>query len=114
MSYLFWISTLIPGLGISVYYFRCSEKYGWLGIMSWSFILTLTLLMPVVIVAYLFHLSIEAVGTYYQFLVMAGMVLIFKVIRLESISKFLKSSHYTEFAAVLVILGITIPLGGNI
>jgi len=98
---LFWISALVPGFTLFQRMFRDGFRAGFLATLAWSFVLTLALLTPIVIVADLANLNGGQVGVTYLALVLAS---VGYGVRLRCFDKVKRSIRAVCWPAVLLIV----------
>ena len=113
MSYLFWFSTLVPGFALLQTVFPYDMKRGLLGALSLSFVLTIALTTPIIIVAYGLHLTVSTVGVLYLGLVLLGLIGIASFGRWPLLRRSLRGAHWPEIGVILFVIAITVPLGGS-
>jgi hypothetical protein len=114
VSHLFWMTTLIPGFAVLQALFPHDVRRGLLATLTWSFLLTVALLTPIVVVAFLFHFPASTVAWLYLGLVVLGLIGIVRFGRWHMIVRSLKSGYWLETAIILIAVVLTLPLGGAV
>jgi hypothetical protein len=114
MSHFFWLSTLIPGLAVLQLLFPRDTHRGLLPALAWSFVLTVAIATPFVVVAFLFQLSASVVAAFYAGLVAVGLVVIARAARWRDLGRELRSTCWLEIGILLCVVAVTIPLGGAV
>jgi hypothetical protein len=108
---LFWLTTLIPGFALMQIFWPHNVRRGLLPTITWSYVLTVALLAPLVALAFTVHLSVRTVGIVYFALVLTGLVAGLRYGGLRALGRLLKTTHWFEVALVLVAVALTYPLG---
>ena len=111
MINLFWLTTLVPGFALIQIFWPHDVRRGLLPTMTWSYVLTVALLAPLVVLAFAIHFSVRTVAIGYAALVLAGLVAALRYGGLRTIGRLLKTTHWFEVALVLVAVALTYPLG---
>jgi len=113
MSYLFWLSTLIPGFAAIQRWFPHDLRRGFVATLAWSFVLTVALIMPVVVIAYVFNLPVSVFAAFYLVLILLSVVSIVQCGRWSMIRRSLRSLYWGEVAIVVLAIAVSVPFGGS-
>jgi hypothetical protein len=108
---LFWLTTLIPGFALMQIFWPRDARRGLLPTITWSYVLTVALLAPVVMFAFAVHLSSRTVAIVYLALVLAGAIAAVRYDGLRTVGRLLRTTHWFEVALVLLAVALTYPLG---
>jgi hypothetical protein len=111
---LFWISALVPGFTLFQRMFRDGFRTGFLATLAWSFVLTLALLTPVVIVADLANLSMGQVGVTYLALVLASVGYLVRLRCLDKVKRSLRAVYWPAVLLIVVAAAACGCFGGDI
>jgi hypothetical protein len=111
MDYLFWLSTLIPGFAVLNLSFAGDLRSGVLGILSWSFVLTMALITPIVVVAHVFNFTMLPVVIFYLTLVLLGAAGISISFRWGDVRDLTDATYSTALAIVGVVIASTASIG---
>jgi len=107
----FWLTTLIPGFALLQVFFPQDARRGLLATITWSYVLTVALLAPVVALAFTVHFSIQTVGSVYLALVAISAVVAVRNGGLRRLAWLGRSTHWFEVGLVLLAVALTVPLG---
>lgn len=111
MFNLFWLTTLIPGFALMQILWPHDVRRGLLPTITWSYVLTVALLAPFVVLAFAVHFSVRTVTIGYFALVVAGLVTAIRYGGLRTVGRLLRTTHWFEVAILLVAVALTYPLG---
>ena len=111
MIQAFWLTTLIPGYALLQVWYPQDVRRGLLATITWSYILTVALMVPVVALAFTVHFSVQTVGTFYFALVGVSAVVAVRYGGLQRLGWLLRSNLWFEVGLVLVAVALTVPLG---
>jgi hypothetical protein len=114
MDDLFWLSTLIPGFAVLHLCFGHDIRRGVLGTLSWSFILTVGLVTPIVVVAYLFSFTIHTVVILYVAFTLLGIAAILISSRWQNIRRFISTIYKVELLIITFVTLSTAPKGSDL
>jgi hypothetical protein len=104
MTYIFWFSTLVPGFAVAQAFFRTDSRNGLLAILSWAFVLTVALITPIVIVAFLFNLKMQTVAYVYIAYLVLGVIGIVRYTQWQTISRLFRIFYWPELIVVLLVV----------
>jgi hypothetical protein len=107
----FWLTTLVPGYALLQVFYPQDVRRGLLATITWSYVLTVALMVPVVALAFTVHLSVQTVGTFYFALVAVSAVVAVRYGGLQRLGWLLRSNLWFEVGLVLVAVALTVPLG---
>jgi hypothetical protein len=110
---VFWLTTLIPGFALIQVFYPEDMRRGLLATITWSYVLTVALMVPAVAIAFTVHFSVQAVGAYYLALVAVSTVVALRYGGLGRLGRLLKSTHWFEIGLVLAAIALTVPLGAS-
>ena len=111
MVNLFWLTTLIPGFALIQIFWPHDARRGLLPTITWSYVLTVALLAPVVVFAFTVHLSARTVSIAYVAMVLAGLIAAVRYGGLRTVGRLLRTTHWFEVALILLAVAFTYPLG---
>lgn len=113
MDLVFWLSTLIPGFAVLQVFFPFDVRRGIFATLTWSFVLTVAITTPIVVLAHLMHLTTPTVASIYCTLVILGFVGIIKYTRWSIIRQSLRLGFYPELGVILAMVVVTGFMGGG-
>jgi len=113
MNFMFWASTLIPGLAVLSIVTRHETQRGFFGSLAWSFVLTVAVITPVIVVAHLMHLQASTVATVYVALVILGVIGIIKFGHWSRFTSSLRLMSWPELVVILSVILVSIEIGGQ-
>lgn len=113
MMDLFWLTTLVPGFALLRAYFPDDTRRGLLPTFTWSYLLTVALMAPIVALAFAVHFSVTTVAVIYFVLVLSSVVSLARTGWIRSVTRILRATHGFEVALILAAVAITIPFGGS-
>lgn len=111
MINLFWLTTLVPGFALVQIFWPHDTRRGLLPTITWSYVLTVALLAPVVVLAFTIHLSVRTVAMVYFALVLTGLVAALRYGAIRTVARLVRTTHWFEVALVLIAVALTYPLG---
>jgi hypothetical protein len=110
---LFWLTTLIPGFALLLVLSPHDLNRGFLATLTLSYVLTVALMAPIVVLAFAVHFSVQTVAACYLVLVLGGVVVAIRAGGLPRLGRLLRSTHWFEVGLVLVAIALTFPLGAS-
>jgi hypothetical protein len=81
--------------------------------VTWSYLLTVAIMAPVVALAFTVHLSIRTVSVSYFMLLLASVISLGRTGWIRSVRQLFRSTHWFEVGLVILTVAVTIPLGGS-
>jgi len=109
----FWLTTLIPGFAVLQVFYREDLRRGLLPTLTWSYLLTVALMAPIVGLAFLVHLNVRAVGAIYAVMVVSGGIIAVRSGGLTALRRLFRGTHWFETGIVVLAVAATVPLGGS-
>jgi len=113
LEYLFWISTLLPGLAVVRLFYPRYLRRGLLGSQAAGFVFSLAMLMPLTVCAYSLHLRVETVAVAYLAILLASAaILVFHRLRRRERIYPLQTLRFPLTSITLLAVLCTLPMGG--
>jgi hypothetical protein len=109
----FWLTTLVPGYALLQVFYPEDMRRGLLATLSWSYVLSVALMAPIVALAFAVHFNVRTVGLLYFALVLFGAIAAVRFGGFRRLRRLVRSTHWFEVALVLCAVAVTVPLGGS-
>ena len=113
MIYLFWLTTLIPGFALLLALAPQDTRRGLLATLTWSYVLTVALMAPIVVLAFVVHFNVRTVAVLYLALVLGGAFAAVRARGLQRLRRLVRTTHWFEVGLVLAAIALTLPLGAS-
>jgi hypothetical protein len=112
VSDAFWLTTLIPGFAAMRRFYPTDMRRGLLATVTWSYLLTVALMAPLVALAFTVHLSVRTVSVLYVALLAMSAISLARTGWIQSVRRLIRSTHWFEVGLIIAAVAVTIPLGG--
>jgi len=109
----FWLTTLIPGFALLLLFYPEDVRRGLLATISWCYVLTVALMVPIVVLAFTLHFNVRTVAAYYLVLLAASSIVIMRRGGVGRIAELLRATPWFETGLVLLAIALTVPLGAS-